>query len=425
MIIYPHFPPSNLAGVHRPRLFANHLKSFGWEPVVLTVHEKYYEEHLDWNLHKLLPADLRIEKVNAFPITKPRFIGDIGLRAFFQLRKCALDLLKTERFDFVYIPIPSFYVSLIGPYLHKKTGIKYGIDYIDPWVHQFPGTDKIFSRHWLSTKLAKWLEPLAVKKASIITGVAETYYAPVFERNIHLKNSCLSAAMQYGGEPMDHTSLTAIKNKPTIFSNNQKIKLIYAGAMLPKSYDILDSVFEAIQMNKGAFDNIEIYFVGTGKHPNDLNGHNVKPLAEKYSLWNSIIYEHPHRIPYLDVLAHLGEADGIFILGSKEAHYTPSKVFQSILSKTPVFAILHEESEAVKIIKKTNSGICMTVTGSDGSVEIQKRFMQAFAIWMTERNYFTNDLTITDFEENYSAKAMTKKLVALLDQTVNAQMGTV
>ena len=52
LIIYPHFPPSNLAGVHRPRLFANHLKSFGWEPVILTVHEKYYEEELDWNLHK-------------------------------------------------------------------------------------------------------------------------------------------------------------------------------------------------------------------------------------------------------------------------------------------------------------------------------------------------------------------------------------
>ena len=43
LILYPHFPPSNLAGVHRPRLFAQHLPDFGWEPVVLTVDEKYYE----------------------------------------------------------------------------------------------------------------------------------------------------------------------------------------------------------------------------------------------------------------------------------------------------------------------------------------------------------------------------------------------
>ena len=82
LIIYPHFPPSNLAGVHRARLFAQHLPSFDWEPVVVTVHENYYEEKLDWNLEKLLPTNLRIEKVSAGDIGKKRIIGDIGLRAF-------------------------------------------------------------------------------------------------------------------------------------------------------------------------------------------------------------------------------------------------------------------------------------------------------------------------------------------------------
>ena len=115
LIITPHYPPSNLAAVHRSRLFAQHLPAFGWEPVILTVHEDFYEEELDWNLHKLLPNGQRIEKVPAYPVTKPRLVGDIGLRAFFQLRKRALELVKSEQIDFVYIPVPSFYVSLIGP----------------------------------------------------------------------------------------------------------------------------------------------------------------------------------------------------------------------------------------------------------------------------------------------------------------------
>ena len=76
LILYPHFPPSNLAGVHRPRLFAQHLPTFGWLPKILTVHEKYYEEELDFNLEKLLSPGLRIEKANAFKVTKPRLIGD-------------------------------------------------------------------------------------------------------------------------------------------------------------------------------------------------------------------------------------------------------------------------------------------------------------------------------------------------------------
>src|SRR5438270_10450770 len=89
IIIAPHFPPSNLASVHRSRLFAQHLPAFGWEPIILTVHEKFYEEKLDWHLVQLLPGQLRIEKVNAFKLTKPRLVGDIGLRSFYQLYKNA------------------------------------------------------------------------------------------------------------------------------------------------------------------------------------------------------------------------------------------------------------------------------------------------------------------------------------------------
>ncbi|RYG34766.1 MAG: hypothetical protein EOO01_31990, partial [Chitinophagaceae bacterium] len=62
--------------MHRPRLFAQHLPEFGWLPVILTVNEKFYEEKPDWDLVKLLPPGLRIEKVNAMKVGKIRLIGD-------------------------------------------------------------------------------------------------------------------------------------------------------------------------------------------------------------------------------------------------------------------------------------------------------------------------------------------------------------
>src|SRR5258708_35730033 len=104
LIISPHFPPSNLAAVHRSRLFAQHLPAFGWEPIILTVDEQYYEEQLDWNLVRLLPPALRIEKARAFQVKKIRLAGDISLRAFFQLYRKALTLFRQERIDFPYIP---------------------------------------------------------------------------------------------------------------------------------------------------------------------------------------------------------------------------------------------------------------------------------------------------------------------------------
>jgi hypothetical protein len=88
-----------------------------WNSIILTVDENYYEETLDWKLHQLLPKNQRIEKVSAFKVTKTRLIGDIGLGGYLQLRRRALELIRSEKIDFVYIPIPSFYMALLGAYL--------------------------------------------------------------------------------------------------------------------------------------------------------------------------------------------------------------------------------------------------------------------------------------------------------------------
>jgi hypothetical protein len=415
LILYPHFPPSNLAGVHRARLFAQHLPTFGWEPTILTVHENFYEEKLDANLAKLLPSELRIEKVKAFSTKKIRIIGDIGLRGFFQLYKKAKQLLKTEQYDFLYIPIPSFYCALLGRMLHNKTGVKYGIDYIDPWVHTFPGSNKIFSRHWLSTKLAKFLEPIAVKKTSLITGVAEGYYQPVLERNPHLKN-IVTGAMPYGGEIKDYEIISTLNIVPYLFSKKkEKIQFVYAGAMLPKSYMPLEKIFESMVGDISLFENIEFHFIGTGKRPNDAESFNIKPIAEKYNLWQSVIFEYPARIPYLDVLVHLNIADGVFILGSTEPHYTPSKSYQAILSQKPILAVLHSLSTAVEVLEKSNAAKVLSFDGENDTEKIKNTFPMVFSQWLAFKKFFNfSDVNVEEFNK-FSAYEVTKILAELLN----------
>lgn len=406
--------------MHRPRLFAQHLPEFGWEPVILTVHEKYYEEEPDWNLVKLLPKDLRVEKVKAFKITKPRLIGDIGLRAFLQLHKKAKQLIKTEQFNFLYIPIPSFYCALLGRWLHKDTGIKYGIDYIDPWVNDFEGSDRILSRHWFSKKISVLLEPVAIKKASLITGVAPGYYADTFKRNPHLVNKIVTGAMPYGGEQNDHEILKQLDIEPYLFKKQQgKIQLVYAGAMLPKAYAPLEAIFKAIKNNSCDFENVEFHFIGTGKLVTDENSFSIKPFAQQYGLWQKIVFEYPKRIAYLDVLVHLQAADGIFILGSTEPHYTPSKSYQGVLSGKPILGVLHQASTAVEVIEKSGAGKVLQFDGEDGIEKIESGFAAA---WNSYK-FFLKDfnpmqITKTLFEA-YSAKSVTAQLAKLLDRVVD------
>ena len=416
LIISPHFPPSNLAAVHRSRLFAQHLPAFGWQPTILTVHEDYYEETLDPNLAKLLPEGLAIEKVKALKVSKPRLIGDIGLRSFFHLYKRAKKIIREQKISFLYIPIPSFYVALLGRWLQATTGIRYGIDYIDPWVHRFPGSDRFFSRHWISTRLAGWLEPIAVKKASLITGVAEGYYKGVKDRNPHLLKTCVFGAMPYGGEKRDHEKVKELGLKPYLFDRHPgKLQLVYAGAMLPKAYDPLEIMFQVISSTPAVFENLEIHFIGTGKSPDDPNGYNIKPLAEKYGLWYKSIFEYPKRIPYLDVLVHLNMAQGILILGSTEKHYTPSKVFQGILSGKPLLALLHKDSTALQIIQSTGAGICSPID-PDHLDKLAEEFSNTFNLYASWIKNFEPASVKMEVFEQYSAASVTNTLAKLLDR---------
>jgi hypothetical protein len=415
LIITPHYPPSNLAAVHRSRLFAQHLPSFGWEPIILCVDENHYEEELDWNLHSLLPKEQDIEKVRALPVTNPRFIGDIGLRAYVQLRRRALELVRKEKIDFVYIPIPSFYVSLIGTFLNLKTGVRFGIDYIDPWVHNFPGSEKIFSRHWFSTQLAKYLEPKALQNVSLITGVAKGYYEGVISRNPNILKSCVFGAMPYGGEKLDHLAVKELGIRPYLFQNNSKLQLIYAGAMLPKAYEPLRLLFEVIHENPDVFKDIEIHFIGTGKTPNDPFGYNIKPYAEKYNLWQKQIFEYPKRIPYLDVLIHLENSDGVFILGSTEPHYTPSKTYQGVLSEKPIFAMLHTASTAAEILETSKAGIVFRMDPASLNKKKQE-LLVTFNQFLSFKNTFSSSNVDLNQFEQYSAENVTAKLANLLNK---------
>jgi hypothetical protein len=389
------------------------------------VDKEFYEEKPDWELNKLIPPYQRILTVKAFKVGKPRMIGDLGLRSFFQLRKKALELLKTENIDFVYIPIPSFYTALIGSYLFKKVGVKYGIDYIDPWVHPFPGSEKLFSRHWFSTQLSKILEPIAVKNASLITGVSEAYYLPVLDRNPHLKEKVITAAMPYGGEKEDHefvrntlyvrSQTSGVRHQESVNTDSlsSSFKFVYAGALLPKAIKPLEEIFKALNSTLKSdpwlmTSDVSFNFIGTaGK---------VKPLAEKYGLFHKMVFEHSDRVSYLDVLVQLEKADGIFILGSTEPHYTPSKVYQAVLSRKPILAVLHKDSTAVKVIEDSQAGMNVLMDGENDLHTLGDSFLEQFKNYIIWAKVFDASKYNMEQFDMYSAKAITEKLILALNK---------
>ena len=141
-------------------------------------------------------------------------------------------------------------------------------------------------------------------------------------------------------------------------------------------------------------------------------------MAEKYGLWYTNVYEYPKRIPYLDVLIHLQQADGIFILGSTEPHYTPSKSYQGVLSGKPILAVLHSESTAVQVLKESRAGIVLDFNGEADVGYIERQFDKVFEEYLQFAGQFSKNTINRDLFKEYSAEAVTKKLVGLLNKVV-------
>jgi hypothetical protein len=368
VIVAPHFPPSNLAGVHRARLLSQHLAEFGWRPIIVTTHWRYYEETLDWGLASLVDPALEVVPTAALPTRPIRTIGDIGVRAL-PWHLAALKRLRREkRMDFLLLTVPSFFSAVLGQLMWREAPLPFGIDYIDPWVNLWPEAEVKYSKAWASYELANRLEPWAVRNARLITAVAPGYFEGVLERNPHLRRSAVTVAAPYGFSTRDFAAPSVAKKSPVMFDPcDGRLHFVYAGALLPKAVSVLERLLEGLTAlatrNPSLAARIRLHFIGTGKSANDSGSYNVRPLAERLGL-AALVDEHPHRMGYLDVLAHLTKAHAVLIVGSTESHYTPSKVYQSVQSRRPVLALLHERSTAVDVVRRSGAGLVITLSES-------------------------------------------------------------
>lgn len=423
-IVAAHFVPSNLAAVHRARLWSLHLREFGWEPIIVTTHWDYYEEEPEFDLCELLPGGLQIIRTRALPTKPLRVIGDIGARAFPWHLAALKRLCRMHTIDFIHITIPSFYSACLGRMVSGRSGVPYGIDYIDPWVYDAHGTDVPFTKPWITQRLATMLEPWAVRRASLITGINPAYYEGMLQRNPYVRDTAVCASMPYGGSELDHQFVRQHPRPATLFASHPgKFNLIYAGAMLPHAYPVVEKFFEAlvlINRNRPSLGrDFHVHFVGTRRSPADSSAHGIQRFAEGFGL-NDCVSEHPRRMPYLDVLNHLEAASGVLVIGSTEPHYSPSKIFQALMSRKPVFAMLHESSTAVGILEAARAGTTLTFT----STTVPEPNVIAAAL---ERFIYANDYSVSEVDwscvNEHSARSSARRLAEALDAAVAQNRG--
>ncbi|MFK8184206.1 MAG: hypothetical protein AB8B99_12600 [Phormidesmis sp.] len=419
LIIAPQFSPSSYPPTHRVRYFTNHLEEFGWFPIVSTVEPDFLEEPPDWQFANIIPDCLKIvrSKALSFKWTRKLGIGDLGIRAFWHQLQSAREICRQQTIDLLFIPGPPWHTFLVGRIIKKELGIPYVMDYIDPWVMSLGKDDPPWTKAYWFRKMAIALEPFAVKETAQITAVSAGTNEGVRARYPTLSPSQFTS-IPYGGELTDFEYIKKHPQHNSFFcADDRYFNVVYVGAMLPKGYETLRALFEALKALKhsepGVYQRFRFFFVGTTYDPDAKKGL-VEPMAIEMGV-SDVVTEHRSRIPFLDAITVLSQADATLVLGTTEQHYTASKLYPGIMANRPLLAIFHEASSVVNVLKETDAGLSVIYNDSERVSQkvddIKQRLIQ-LTTWQPNTNWRA-------FEQ-YSARSMTHRLTAVFDKALAA-----
>ncbi len=411
----------------RIRYFAQHLKEFGWETIILTTDSRYYETAIDEENQKLLPADLEVIRTPAIPaaLTRKVGFGDLGLRSLWHHWRAINRICRERQVDLVFVPIPPYPSIVLGRLAHGRFGIPYVIDYIDPYVTEYywklPRSQRP-PKHALAYYTARVVEPFALKRVAAVVGVDTSYTADLFARYPWLKVE--AASIPYGGEASDFEYVRHHpRTNPVFDPRDGLLHMSYVGRggpdMRPSLRAVFQGVLAGLERWPDLFRRLRVHFVGTTYAHEAQVQYQVLPLAREMSL-DQYVDEHPPRVSYLTAMQIMLDSHVLLAVGSESPHYTASKIFPCILAARPLLAVFHENSSVVTILKETKAGEAVQFGESRPVLATIDDIAQHL------RNLLAlppGSCPATRWEvfERYTARAMTARLAEVFARAVEAR----
>jgi glycosyltransferase involved in cell wall biosynthesis len=365
LVVSPAFPPHPSPATHRARLLARHAEKFGWTVEVLTVRPEFYAEQLDHDLERLVPTGIRVERTAAVPVALARRfgIGDLGLRSYVPLGRALRHVCRTRRPDMIFVPGPPFYPFLLAAAVHREFGVPYVLDFTDPWASALPAAQRRpWKKAYWANRVARWLEPRAVRDAAHLLAVSDATHDGVRARHPEIPAHRFSAA-PFGFEAGDFAAIREGRaSNPFWTAGDGRVHLAYVGAVAYSMTETVRALLAGLhrlgERDTDLLARLRLHFIGTSYDPRAAEGL-VAPLAREAGL-GDVVSEFPRRIPYADALRVLTQADGVLALGSTDRHYTASKIFNCILAERRLLTVFHEASPVVDLVRAAGAGELVT-----------------------------------------------------------------
>jgi len=425
LFVSPHFPPVNAPDHQRVRAMLPHLAEHGWSAEVLCVGAEQVEGAQDELLGQVLPAGVRVHRCAAVPLKVARALrcGQIGYRAFFQMRAIGDALLQKGRFDLVFFSTAIFNTLAFGPRWRARPGVPYLVDMHDPWVTDYydqPGAAAPPGGRWkfaLAQAIARRCEPRVMREAAHIICVSPDYPRMLRQRYPELPEERFSV-VPFAAPQHDFEALAKLAVPTPLWpANPLRPRWLYLGRVVPAMKLPLQGFFRWLAGGETAPEaSPEPWFVGTKYLGTDRARSLVEELAQAEGIGGRV-HEHESRVPYFEGLKMLQRADAVLVIGSDDPSYNPSKVYSVLLAGRPVLALVHRRSAAAERLSECSNTVVIPFDNADTPEVIAGRLTQALGGSAKPRmpdGLRVSQELITPFTD----RSMTARIAARMSQAV-------
>lgn len=425
LIITYYWPPSGGAGVQRWLKFVKYLREFGYEPVIFkpqnpeypvvdnslesnipegieVIEQKIWEPY---NLYKSFIGQSKKEKINTGFLSenkKPKrseklsvwlrgnlFIPDARKYWIKPSYKRLKTYLKDNPVDAIVSTGPPHSAHMIGLKLKRKLHLPWLADFRDPWTN-IDFYSELMLTKWADKK-HKRLEKQVLSEADVVVSVGNT----------------MSAEFKALGAARVETITNGYDvENPEVVDLSNKFSLAHIGTLVKSRNPI--ALWEALQQltnkDEDFKQNLEITLIGK------VDVHVLDSL-QQYGL--SEFVKKIDYLPHNQVTIKQRESQILLLLSNNTPNakgILTGKFFEYMAAKRPILAIGHPDGDMAQILVETKSG---TIHNFDDVQTIKKQLEASFDKFK-KGNLHIN----SSGYENYSRKALTKKLAKVLDSII-------
>ncbi len=441
LIISPAFPPRSAPDSQRVRMSLPYYRENGWDPIVLCVTPAEVEAPEETVLLETIPADVPVYHCSALAksISRRIGIGNLGWRAWWPLAALGAKLIREQRIDLVFFSTTQFALLPLGRIWRQLFGVPFVVDLQDPWrtdyyersgVRRAPGGWK----YQIARAQAALLEPWSFRKMSGLISVSEKYLHDLRSR-YHWFHTVPSASVGFGASELDlevakrlspalaptaavSSSFPAIPRAAAIGNPVPSHTFVYTGAAGPITPHAVSLLFSALALFRAEAperaQRLRFQFIGTSYAPADRAEPTVLPIAEAFGV-TDLVSESAARAGHLECIRAQAAADVLFLGGSSDLAYSPSKLYPYFWARRPILAIVFRNSVLERTLRRLG-GAHRIVFAETEIVEARAQLVAYFRDLAEERLVSADPRDDVYFETHYLARSLTGRQTELFDR---------